>query len=172
MSDIDNQLSTMVEGIQQLMNGINSQNEQIGVINKAVGKLNGRVDEMATEQANIISRLTGLEDDQFVDLNKADNIKQAAKDRAAALLGIEWDERGGVTAESMYDYSFYYPRFVVRLHADARHAGLEGPRIYATPRKSYQKLIDFINEWYPRRGVDGLKSYYDDLAAANGKRGA
>lgn len=31
---------------------------------------------------------------------------------------------------------------------------------------NYQKLMDYINEWVPMRGVEGLKSYYDGLEAA------
>ena len=160
------QLTALMGGIQALMNGINSQNEQIGVINKVVGGIKGDVNEIRANMSDMNGRVKFLEEDQFVDLIKADNIKLAAQGRVAKLLGIEFEERGGVTPESMYDYRNYYSKFIGRLHVDARHAGLEGPRIYATPRKNYQALMNFINEWVPTRGVEGLKSYYDGLEAA------
>ena len=166
MSKLDNQLSTMVDGIQSLMNGINSQSEQIGVISKAVSSLKNDFGEMQSRMSNMDGRLEHLEDDQFVDLICADNIRLSAQSKVAQILNIEFDERGGVTEESRYVYTKYFSKFVGRLHVDARHAGLEGPRIYATPRKNYEALINFINQWVPKRGVDGLKSYYDGLEAA------
>lgn len=166
--DINNQISTMIDGIQALTNLVNSQNAQIGVINKTVQAMDARLGNVELQGTENADRITHLEEDQFVDLIKADNIKFSAQSRVAELLEIEFDNRGGVTdEESMgYDYRMYYPKFVGRLHVDALHAGLEGPRIYATPRKNYQALINFINDWVPKRGVDGLKAYYDGLEAA------
>lgn len=146
---------------------INGLSEQMGIVTQSIKTLNGNVREVSEKVADMDGRLEHLEDDQFVDLIKADNIRLSAQNKVAQLLSIEFDERGGVADESMYyDYKKYFGKFVGRLHVDARHAGLEGPRIYATPRKNYQALIDFINEWVPKRGVDGLKSYYDGLEAA------
>lgn len=145
---------------------INGLSQQMGVISKAVTAIKDDVSELRSEMADAKADIVGLKDDQFVDLIKADNIKKSAQSRVAELLGIEFDERGGVTDKSRYNYTHYYSKFVGRLHHDARNAGLEGPRIYATPRKNYSKLMDFINEWLPMRGVEGLKSYYDGLEAA------
>ena len=170
MSKFDTQLSTMIDGIQALTNLVNSQNQQIGVINKTVQAIDARLGNVENLSQDHNDRLIHLEEDQFVDLIKADNIKLSAQNRVAELLGIEFDERGGVTDESQYDYTHYFSKFCGRIHVDARHAGLEGPRIYATPRKTYQALINFINEWVPKRGVDGLKSYYDGLEAARRKK--
>jgi len=170
MSELDNQLSIMVDGIQALMNGINSQSEQIGVISQAVSGLKSDLGKVRGEVSDVKDRVQGLEEDQFVDLIKADNIRLSAQRHVAELLDIEFEDRGGVTDESMYDYKKYFGKFVARLHVDARHAGLEGPRIYATPRKNYKALLDFIEQWEPARGVDGLKSYYDGLEAARKTR--
>lgn len=167
MSKFDTQLSTMIDGIQALTNLVNSQNQQIGVINQTVHAIDARLGNVENLSQDHNDRLIHLEEDQFVDLIQADNIKISAQNKVAELLEIEFDERGGISDESKaYDYHFYYPKFCGRIHVDARHAGLEGPRIYATPRKNYQALMNFINEWVPKRGVDGLKSYYDGLEAA------
>lgn len=151
---------------------INGLSQQMGLVNKAIISIKDDVSELRADMVDAKAEIRGLKDDQFVDLIKADNIKRAAQSRVAELLGIKFDERGGVTEESRYDYTHYYSKFIGRLHVDARNAGLEGPRIYATPRKNYQALIDFINEWVPLRGVEGLKSYYDGLADARKKRTA
>ena len=151
---------------------INALSQQMGLVNKAVDAIRGDVSQIRAEMADAKSDIRGLQEDQFVDIIKADNIRKSAQSRVAELLEIEFDERGGVTDESRYNYTHYYSKFVGRLHCDARNAGLEGPRIYATPRKTYQKLIDYINDWVPMRGVEGLKSYYDGLETARARKGA
>lgn len=145
---------------------INGLSQQMGLMNKAVTAIRDDVTSLRAEMTDAKADIRGLKDDQFVDLIKADNIKKSAQNRVAELLEIEFSEQGGVTDKSDYNYVRYYGKFIQRLHIDARNAGLEGPRIYATPRKTYQALIDFINEWVPKRGVEGLKSYYDGLEAA------
>ena len=158
--------SDPMELMQLAAMNINGLSKQMGIINSAVTAIQGDVSELRAEMADAKADIRGLQEDQFVDLVKADNIRKSAQSRVAELLGIEFEERGGVTEGSQYNYTHYYSKFVGRLHCDARNAGLEGPRIYATPRKTYQQLIDFINEWVPLRGVEGLKSYYDGLEAA------
>ena len=164
--------SDPMELMQLAAMNINGLSQQMGLVNKAIISIKDDVSELRADMVDAKAEIRGLKDDQFVDLIKADNIKKSAQSRVAELLGIKFDERGGVTEESRYDYVHYYAKFIGRLHVDARNAGLEGPRIYATPRKNYQALIDFINEWVPLRGVEGLKAYYDGLADARRKKTA
>lgn len=161
-----------MEMLQLAAMNINGLSQQMGLVNKAIMSIKDDVSELRADMVDAKAEIRGLKDDQFVDLVQADNIRRSAQSRVAELLGIEWDDRGGVTEESRYDYTHYYSKFIGRLHVDARNAGLEGPRIYATPRKNYSALIDFINEWVPLRGVDGLKSYYDGLADARRRKKA
>lgn len=165
-NDDDNKPVDPMELMQLAAMNINGLSQQMGIVNKAVTAIKDDMSKMRAEIVDVKADVSGLKDDQFVDLIKADNIRKSAQSRVAELLEIEFDERGGVTDDSRYDYTHYYAKFVGRLHTDARHAGLEGPRIYATPRKTYQALIDYINEWVPLRGVEGLKAYYDGLVAA------
>jgi hypothetical protein len=169
-NDDDDERNDPMELMQLAAMNINGLSQQMGIMNKAVNAIKDDVSELRAEMVDAKSDIRGLKDDQFVDLIKADNIKQSAQSRVKELLEIEFDERGGVTDESRYDYVRYYGKFVQRLHCDARNAGLEGPRIYATPRKNYQALINFINDWVPLRGVEGLKSYYDGLADAKKRK--
>lgn len=166
MGKLDQQITAMVNGIQTLTNLVNSQNQAIGVINQTVQALDARLGNVESQGESNANRIAHLEEDQFVDLICADNIRLSAQNKVAQILSIEFDERGGVTDESMYVYKKYFGKFVGRLHVDARHAGLEGPRIYATPRKNYEALLKFIDNWMPKRGVKGLMSYYDGLEAA------
>ena len=145
---------------------INGLSEQMGIVAQNIKTLKSDVMQVNDKVADMDGRLEHLEDDQFVDLIKADNIRLSAQQHVAQMLDIEFEEHGGVTDESMHDYHKYFGKFVARLHVDARHAGLEGPRIYATPRKNYKALIEFINTWVPSRGVEGQKAYYDRLESS------
>lgn len=166
-TDDDNDLMQVVRLTAMNVNGLS---EQMGIAIQSIKTLQSDVRNVNKKVIDMDGRLEHLEDDQFVDLIKADNIRLSAQRKVAELLDIEFEERGGVTEESMYDYRKYFGKFVARLHVDARHAGLEGPRIYATPRKNYRALLDFIDTWTPARGVKGLKSYYDKLEAARKKK--
>jgi len=158
--------SDPMKALQLAAMNISALSQQMGILNQSFIEIKGDMSEIRSEMADVKADVDGLKDDQFVDLIKADNIKKSAQNRVAELLQIKFDERGGVTDESRYNYTHYFSKFCGRIHVDARNAGLEGPRIYATPRKTYRALIDFINEWVPLRGVEGLMSYYDGLAAA------
>lgn len=159
-------MDQLLKIVQNTAMNVSVQSEQMGLVLGAVNDMKQDLNKVKGELGGVVEDVRGLKEDQFVDLICADNIRISAQNKVAQLLNIEFDERGGVTEESMYVYKKYFGKFVGRLHVDARHAGLEGPRIYATPRKNYHALIDFINEWVPKRGVEGLKSYYDGLEVA------
>jgi len=169
---INNQISTMIEGIQMLMNGINSQNEQMGILNKTVGHLKSDLVEVKGDVKDISERVRVIEEDEALKPYQQYNVSQAVRIRVSSLLKIEFDEHGGVTDESMDAYNRYYSKFCGRLHNDAKHAGIEASNWRFTPRKSYQQLIEFISEWIPSRGVDGLKNYFDKLEASRKKNAA
>lgn len=160
-------MSQLLQITQNTAMSVNAQSKQMGLVLSTIEGLKKDNGEIKGTLVSVVEDVRGLKEDQFIDLVKADNIKQSAQSRVAELLEIEFDERGGIADESKaFDYHFYYPKFCGRIHVDARHAGLEGPRIYATPRRNYKALLKFINDWVPKRGVDGLKSYYDGLEAA------
>lgn len=164
-------MDQLLKIVQSTAMNVSAQSEQMGLVLGAVNDMKQDLNKVKGELGGVVEDVRGLKEDQFVDLIQADNIKLSAQSRVAELLEIEFDERGGVTDESRYEYTRYFSKFCGRIHVDARHAGLEGPRIYATPRKNYHALMKFINDWEPKRGVGGLRSYYDGLEAARkGKR--
>lgn len=156
--------------LNEILKRLQESNEMTGKLlsnlaNTTIG-MNDNVTRMRTDVDAIGERVTSLEDDQFVTPYQDANIQRAARIHVSDLLGLRW-EKGGVVEEDMPDYKAYYGRFLRALHSDAKKAGLEGPKIHQTTRKNYSKLIEFIGEWVPIRGVDGQKAYYDSLAKAN-----
>lgn len=142
---------------------VNGISEQMGVVVKAVNNLSTDVAEVKSTMSDINDRVTTLEEDEALKPYQVHNVKKAIRIRVAGLLKVKFDRRGGATDDTLGVYKRYYSRFCGRLHNDAKAAGIEGSAWQYTPRKNYQKLIEFIADWTPARGVDGLKSYFDAL---------
>lgn len=155
--------------LNEILKQLQESNEMTGkLLNnlaKATVGVSDNVTKMQGDMNDVKGRVTALEEDQFVTPYQDANIQKAARIHVSDLLGLRW-EKGGVVEEDMPDYNAYYGRFLRALHSDAKKAGLEGPKIHQTARKNYAKLIEFIGEWVPIRGVEGQKEYYDALARA------
>lgn len=128
-----------------------------------IDKVETTVGKVATTVEGILTDVDSLKNDQFVEPWQDANIQRAARIRVSSLLKLKW-EKGGVVEECAHDYKAYFGKFLRCLHNDAKKMGLEGRKIHQTQRKNYQKLIEFIGEWVPVRGVDGQKEYYDMLS--------
>lgn len=122
-----------------------------------------KISKVETTVSGLLSDVVELKDNQFVEPWQDANIQKAARIRVSNLLKLKW-EKGGVAEECARDYKAYFGKFLRCLHSDAKKMGLEGPKIHQTQRKNYKKLIEFIGEWVPIRGVDGQKEYYDMLS--------
>ena len=145
---------------------VNAQSKQMGLILGTMEGLKQDVIEVKSVMNDINDRVTVLEEDEALKPYQVYSVKKAVRTRVAELLKIKFDRRGGATDETMGVYKRYYGRFCGRLHNDAKCAGIEEASWRFTPRKNYQKLIDFIADWTPARGVDGLKTYFDNLSKA------
>lgn len=140
--------------------------ELLNNLAKVTVGMNDNVTMMRTDVDGIKERVTSLEEDQFVSAYQDSMIQRSARIHVSELLGLRW-ENGGVIEEDAPDYHAYFGKFLRALHSDAKRIGLEGPKIHQTPRKNYNKLIEFIGEWVPVRGVEGQKEYYDMLVRTN-----
>lgn len=143
---------------------------QLSVYSTELGAVKADLNEVKANVADIRSdfgdRIKVLEEDEALKPYMVNSVKLAVRFRVAELLGIKFDRRGGAAEGYEHDYKRYYGRFCGRLHNDAKQEGIEASNWRFTPRKNYRKLIEFINDWVPARGVDGLKSYYDALESA------
>ena len=143
---------------------------QLSVYSTELGTVKADLNEVKTDVANIRTdygdRIKVLEEDEALKPYMVNNISKAVRIRVAELLDIRFDKRGGAAEGYERVYKRYYGKFCQRLHNDAKHEGIEAGNWRFTPRKHYQKLIEFINDWVPARGVEGLKSYYDSLEEA------
>lgn len=162
-------LGGLMRGMANLLNRLSDKlddnKKEISSAKTEISNTKDKVNGIAGEIEGIKTEVTDLKDNQFVEPWQDSNIQRAARIRVNKLLGIVW-KNGRVVSESIHDYKAYYSKFLRALHGDAKKVGLEGRKIHQTPRKNYQKLIEFISEWTPVRGVEGQKEYYDELAQA------
>ncbi len=159
-------MNQLLQITQSTAMSVNAQSKQMGLILGSVEGLKQDVIEVKSVMNDINDRVTVLEEDEALKPYQVYSVKKAVRTRVAELLKIKFDKRGGATDETMGVYKRYYGRFCGRLHNDAKCAGIEEASWRFTPRKNYQKLIDFIADWTPARGVDGLKTYFDNLTKA------
>lgn len=162
-----NELGNNLSAMAKYLSGVAS---QLSYFSTEVGAVKSEINEVKVDVANIRTdfgdRIKVLEEDEALKPYMVNNVKRAVHIRIGELLGIKFDKRGGAAEGYERDYKRYYGKFCGRLHNDAKSEGIEASNWRYTPRKNYQKLIDFINDWIPARGVEGLKRYYDELEAA------
>lgn len=144
---------------------VNGISEQMGVVVKTINTLRSDVAEVKSAVNDLNDRVIVLEEDEALKPYQVYNVKKAVRVRVAELLKVKFDKRGGATDDTIGVYHRYYGKFCGRLHNDAKCAGIEETAWRFTPRKNYQKLIEFIADWTPARGVKGLMAYYDALEA-------
>lgn len=135
--------------------------QSLGKYAKILGNVQSDVAETKADVKSINERVRVIEEDEALREYQVDNIRRAVRIKISEMLGITWAKGGGVTDECIWVYKRYYGKFCQRLHNDAKHAHVEGRKYQYTPRKNYKKLIEFIHDWEPARGVEGLKDYID-----------
>ncbi len=119
----------------------------IAAVTSVQDKLNGHED-----------RIEQLELNEEIKTTQVFNIRTAAKTRVFNILG-----------EDVLDYQKYFRYFISRLYSDAKkYAGL-GSTISTTRKCDYQKVIDYIEAWIPKKGCVEFKREIDEKAAAKRK---
>ena len=156
-------LSDMAKFLSSMATQLSFYSTELGDIKSDVNAVKVEVTNLRTEYGD---RIKVLEEDEGLKPYMINNVEDAVRNRISELLEITWDKRGGVIDECAEVYGRYYSKFCGRLHNDAKRERIEASSWKFTQRKNYQKLINFIADWVPARGVEGLKRYFDTLASA------
>lgn len=162
-SDLGGNLASMAKYLGSVATQLSVYSTELGTVKADLNEVKAKVDNISSDYGD---RIKVLEEDEALKPYMVNNVRLAVRTRVAELLGIKFDKRGGAADGCKHDYKHYYGKFCGRLHNDAKHEGIEASNWRFTPRKNYRKLIEFISDWVPARGVDGLKSYYDDMESA------
>lgn len=159
-NDLNGKLAAMIDGISALTAVSKGQTQQLSAIRRDVS-------EVKTDLSDVKDRVKILEEDEALRPYQVKQVERALHIKVTNLLGLKWKSSGkgkhGIEDESRHDYLCYYGRFKGCIHNDAKASNIE-PQVSGwkyTPRKNFEKLIEFINDWYPAQGVDGLKREMD-----------
>lgn len=148
-----NETNELMEISRNMLAGINSLGEQMGIVNNRLGKLESKT-------SNIEDRMNRYENELRVTRPQADSIRRAIHSRACDVLDIKYKD-GVVADDSIRSDTVYKPGFISKIYSDARKFSLLGTPYYETARKDYGAVLDYINGWLPQVGVEGYKSYLD-----------
>lgn len=132
---------------------------------RQMGLLNDTVAEHERQIQDLTHRMEVRERRETVDQNQSDQIKLAVHDRICGLLEID-HENGHIAARCIGDYKKYYRGFVCHCYNDCKAHGRMGKPYYRTLAIDYDDVINYINAWFPRGGVEDYKHYLDDLHSA------
>ena len=153
----------MVEMMKMATLNISSLGEQVGVIKTSVTKLRGDVDCLKED-------LQGVKDDMRITRSQSKQIRRAVIGRVNNVLGIEFE--GGKVKDGDIPCDVKYRQgFIARCYTDAKRAGVLAECYSDTPRRDYDKALEYIEAWVPEvdGGTSEYKRYLDLRAEAKRK---
>lgn len=149
-----NAISNALSQISRQLKDNSDENQKTRTAVKEVGR------DLEDFKGDVRNEIDGVKESQCLEPWQAAKVQEAAKTRVAKILN-DWCEDNDVESDTVY--CKYYGKFVRAIHHDAKKLGLEIGKIVYTPKRNYQMLLDFIGEWYPKRGVSGQMEHYDKL---------
>ena len=147
--------SEVLRSMQLAANNINGLSQQMGIVNARLIEQGQRIDRIEERQDKIDAEVT-------ITRNQSSRIRSAIYGRVAQLLKLEYD--GGKVADSSVEADARYRGgFISRCYTDARHKSKLGTPYYATLRRDFDEVFDYIRSWEPEvsGGTDGYKRYLD-----------
>ena len=155
MSNIEKQMTDMMDGIQTLVAGIQGQSEQIGVMNSRLNKFSKRMDGMCND-------LETLKRETTITRPMCRRIRKAVMNRVNSVLKIEF-EGGHVADNSIKTDLLYRGGFISRCYTDAKNHSKMGESYSETLKVDFDEVIEYIESWHPEveGGVEGYKHYLD-----------
>ena len=158
-----NELGFTLDAIAKALNQID---RQISLSKAREEEIHGEIGAVRQDvrdfKQDVRTEIDGIKDSQYLEPWQSSVVTEAAKTRVAKILH-EWCADNDADWDTVYGR--YYGKFVRAVHHDAKKAGLEIGKIIYTPKRNYQMLLNFIGEWYPKRGVKGQMEYYDKIAS-------
>ncbi len=129
-----------------ILNKISTQDRLINGLSKSVANISDTVLSLSDD-------INQLKYNEEITTFQNESLTSAAQKRICEILGNSTEERAK-----------YFRTFIRKLYSDMRkNAGL-GSKISRTPKRNYDRCMDYIYAWYP--DVKELKSRADSAALA------
>ena len=121
------------------------------VVGGLVSKMNNHSDDIIV----IKDRMTELELNEEITDEQANTINGSIKKRVAEILHFDTDE-----------IAKYYQTFIQRCYKSLKSDNHMGASYRKTKKKYYQTIMDSIEAWIPKEGIQNLKDTIDKRANA------
>ena len=152
LGDFSKQLATstnqLVESTKAIFIELTENKEKIKLINTALSSIQEKVSDHS-------NRLDQLELNEEITSEQEIVIRDSAKKRVFTIIG-----------DDVLDYQKYFRSFISKLYTNARKEAGLGSKISKTRKGDYQRVINYIEAWVPKKGCSGLKEEVDTKAAA------
>ena len=122
--------------------------EKLNLVTTAISSIQDKMNHQS-------NRLDQLELNEEIKSEQEIIIRNTAKKRVFEIIG-----------DNILDYQKYFKTFISKLYTDARKEAGLGSRIATTRKGDYQRVINYIEAWVPKKGCSGLKEEVDNKAAA------
>ncbi len=167
-TDLSSDLKMIADVVKHTAFNIQTVSEQMGLLQTEMKGVKLEQMRQAEQIGTISDRMEMYEQRLNVDRNEANNIRSSIHRRVVDLLGLRYED-GVIVPECREDDVRYRGKFIQRCYVDARKDSYLGTPYYATYRKDYQEVLDYIGRWVPSLGVQGYKDYLDQRAKLRGK---
>jgi len=153
-------VETMQQMLGQTISVVKNNSESTAVILKRLeineSIIGGLVSKMNNHNDDIVSikdRMTELELNEEITDDQANTINSAIKKRIAEILHFDSDE-----------IAKYYQTFIQRCYKSLKNDNHMGASYRRTKKKYYQTIIDSVEAWIPKEGIQNLKDIIDKRA--------
>lgn len=126
--------------------------EQMGIVVDKVNILEGKV--IGLEQD-----FQTFKDNEKINRSQGKNISRAVRGRVNTILKIRFDG-GRVADDSIETDQKYRGGFIARCYTDAKSAGVMAECYWETPKRDYDRCLEYIEAWVPQ--VDGGTAKYKE----------
>lgn len=123
-----------------------------------IAGLSNSVNDIKGSVTDISDRVTQLELNEEITTGQCKIINASVKRRIREILGND-----------DFEYAKYSRTFFSSIYSDAKKDCVMGHVLSSTPKRDYQKCIDYIEAWIPSCGITALKESIDQKAKAKRK---
>lgn len=151
-TDDNSKMNEIIQALQ--LSAMTSQrvSEQMGLVVTKVNNLEGKVTVLEED-------FQTFKDNEKINRSQGKNIKRAVIGRVNTILKIRFD--GGKVADDCIETDQKYRGgFISRCYTDAKRAGVMAECYWETPKRDYDKCLEYIGAWEPQ--VDGGTAKYKE----------
>ena len=151
MQTLVNLVGQNAMAVSGIMTGFNETKKQLGLVAT-------QMVDIKNDVSSLNDRMYQIENNEEITTEQVEKIKSAANTRIREILGKDENQ-----------WAKYSKTFYLKIYSDARmEAGL-GSKIDRTRKHNFQRVMNYLESWYPKYGISELMQTANKRAAARRK---